>query len=626
MIDICFILIWLFAFYGLGAGFHSLLGLPGKNALPLRPLLGAAFAVPFAIVCYIAGLSASAICILILLLAAGGWILHLFRARKAASRIGLRLLKVRAPLFLLWAGVLLLLIAPRLNGGLQFSVYQANRWDTFSYLDSASGFANYSYSQVRDSGPEAERHLTEARGILYSRPGIMIFYAVCSRLFPSSMWTLSYAFLMVFVFLEMLAITALLVWLFKASVFRSALAGAAFVLGFWGQYSVDINAWSQLTSAPFFALMAASMIRTFNMRSPGIRDLAPVVFTASASVYIYPEAFLVMAFCVGAALTILYVFYRSRRNLAYFTTAAAAVAGLATSILFYKGTLGFAFHQYFGTTSLSVDWWKEYQAFLVGRDGIALGKEVLSIPLREVFSRMPFLALISEAIDILSGFFGFYLITPGPEAGPLSKALVRISLLLLAVGLVVALGPVWKHLRKKEGGRLQALAVLLLLACLGMVVLVLAANRSFWAAGKTVSYASPYFVAILLLPFVLQRRISSPTFVPAVLYLVLCAAFGFYRVHAAALNQGEHYPRPYPVADSEVKTGHDWNLSRFDAALEKCDVVTVDAQNDFYRRFAFLYLRSAGKPYYEAPGKPGAGDLSRGGRACTLTETEVRVD
>lgn len=626
MIDIFFMFAWLFAFYGIGAGIHSLLGLPRKNAMPLRPLLGAAFAIPFTIIVYVAGASALFICVLLLAVSGAGWALYLYRARKSVFSGGLRRWKVLGPLLLLWTGVILLLIAPRLNGGLQFSVYQANRWDTFSYMDSAAGFANYSFSQVRDSGPDAERHLTEARSILYSRPGIMIFYAVCSRLAPASMWTLPYAFLMIFVFLEMLAITALLVWLFNAPVFRSSLVGAAFVLGFWGQYSVDINAWSQLTSAPFFALMAASMIQTFRQKTRRWADLAPVVLSVSAAVYIYPEALLVIAFCTGLALTALYAAYRLKMTRPYFTAAAAAAAGLATGFIFYKGTLGFAFHQYFGTTSLSVDWWKEYQAFLVGRDGIALGKEVLSIPLREVFSRMPFVALISEALDIVSGFFGLYLITPASETVPIVKGLIRLCLAGLVAGLVIALVPAWKHLNKRPDLRLSTLALGLFLGSLGLVVLALAANRSFWAAGKTVSYASPYFVSVLLLPFLLKGKVRMIVAAPAVVYMLLCLGFGIYRVHAAALNQGEHYPRPYPVADSEVKTGHNWDLSRFDAAVRECSVVTVDAKNEFYRRFAFLYLRSMGKPYYEAPGKPGAGDLSARGKSCTLTESAVRVD
>ncbi len=578
-------------FTGIGLLIRPWLRLSLKESRFLTALLGAAFAVPFSNIAYYYGLTTHLIFWILSVLAFCGLVAHFWRVRPRLLR-GFR----KSALFhLMWLASAALLVAPRLAGGSQFAVYQANRWDTFGYLESASSYARYPFAFVEKAGLSdqlADPLLVQGQIQMYVRPAIHMFFGVASHLFPGDAWDLHYTFLTLFVFLSIPAAGFLLSSLFGMRSFAAWIAGACFALGFWGQYALDINAWSQVASAGILVTLTALILRPRSLRLTPRGTALVALFTAGA-VYTYPEAFLVVTACSGAAAAAAALLLRSPRRL--LLPAAGGLAGLALALFFYKGTLQFILTQLLYSKTSAVDWWKVYQAFFLGRDLIDFDPSLLKKGFPEMLSMMPARSILYGISDFVSGIFGLYFSTPTENAARSWKLASRILLSGLCVTLCLA---VFASLRSAYG-RLQrrpaAIAVPLFLAFGAGVVGLLVFRHSYWAAGKALSYFSPFFVAFLAWPIAARQR--KFYFAAAVVYACLSIAAGVSRIAAARHANGIHYSYPYPIVDNDIKTGHDWNLHRFDAAVRDCRVVRIETNDSWFERYVMLYLTAQEKQY-----------------------------
>lgn len=596
MNQILFFSFLIFLFAGIGMSFVWL-RLSARESRLLTLLLGAASAVPFSTIAYIYGLSTNVIFWILCLWAGCGFILKLYSWRPARF---FRRIRKSFVFHAIWIACAAILLAPRLAGGSQFAVYQGNRWDTFGYLESASSYSRYSFDFVEHAtlaDQLADPLLVQGQIQMFVRPSIHMFYGVVSHFLPGEFWDLHYAFLLSFVLLSTFACAFFLSYLFRVKSIYGMIAGAAFSLGFWGQYSLDINAWSQVASTGVLVTLTALLLR-LRMRKLNLRTAILISLFSAGSLYLYPEAFVVVGACSALSAVVSALWLRNPRTL--ILPAVGGTIGVAAGFLFFHGTIQFILTQLLYSKTSAVDWWKIYQAFFLGRDLIDFDPALLQKSAREMFSLLPAKSIFFGISDFVSGLFGFYFVTPTEHAVRIWKFTARLVLsalcIVLSAGFVYSVTHFYKRRRKNsDSTAIPAVAVSVFIPAAACIVLFLVLRQSYWAAGKALSYFSPFFVSLLAWSAFEKTR---PLFYAAsVIFITLHVWAGAGRIPAAAHKSGIHYAYPYPVADPQIKASHNWDFHRFDEDVKSCHVVRIESPEIWFGRYAMLYLTSRQKPF-----------------------------
>jgi hypothetical protein len=198
-----------------------------------------------------------------------------------------------------------------------------------------------------------------------------------------------------------------------------------FSLGFWGQYVLDINAWSQIAFTPLIMVIFGVIILCYS-KSPRIKinfNLMTKTFVFlsvlfAAAFYLYPEGvvfYLPLFFAVsGTCLTIGFV---NKLNCSsVLVVGGSLVLGILTGFLFCNGTIGLVGRQLSFAKLDNVDFWLYFQGFLSGRDAINN-------------------SLFSNGVDFLAGVCGLYFITPLFSYNFVLSFFIRLLILCLIANL-----------------------------------------------------------------------------------------------------------------------------------------------------------------------------------------------
>ena len=170
--------------------------------------------------------------------------------------------------------------------------------------------------------PELVRHGLFKFGqdnLLY-RPQITFLYGALSSFHPAAFLRLHYVLLVYFQFLAFCAVRALAAELLPGRRIIPPLLATALVGGFWGQYILDIDAWSQISCMPLTVLSLLLFIKlaetSGNSGNPhsAFKLITLYMLVWVGLFYLYPEAagFLLPAhaMCWGIALC----FFKLRVN------------------------------------------------------------------------------------------------------------------------------------------------------------------------------------------------------------------------------------------------------------------------------------------------------------------------
>jgi hypothetical protein len=493
----------------------------------------------------------------------------------------------------------LILIGPRFVGGDQFAVFQGNQWDTYGYLESAVLFARSPYSLIStatDALALRNPLYDTGREMLLTRPSASLLYAVFTRVAPGEAYRLYYGYLV-----DCFALT-ILVALFvarnvvpKASTFEIILVALMFPLGFWGQYVLDINAWSQTAAAPLLLLMTALLVHSVVVTDErdslmsGMRLALVIAVVVAGGLYFYPEGLLIhVAAVVPVALGVLTLkFWRARSISVAQVAPLAGLGGIATAVL-YPPLLGFLSSQIHFVSGNMVVWWQFFDAFYRGRDGVAGGP-------------------IEHAIDFAAGLFGMYFATPGPRASAFIAAIMRTGIVITVVGLLAAVGFVAAGRVRPRGepadpgtSRRLFLAWTAALLMLSMPALYFASNGNYWPAGKAVSYATPVFMLLLGLPLAYEFGhgwLRSLRWIVAA-FVVFQAGLGVMRIGAAGRPNGIHYDQPYPAVQAQyLKTLIGWDFGDLERSVTPDMQVLIRRMDLWLDHRLMLFLWSRGIPF-----------------------------
>jgi hypothetical protein len=482
-----------------------------------------------------------------------------------------------------------LLLLPGLLGGEQFVIFRGNYHDSFNYLEAAITYQKLPYYQVSHS------NITDLVRLGFSkfgqdnlryRPEIAILYDGLSLFSPGDFLRLHYTFLVYFCFLALCSVRLLASALLPSQKLTSVLLAGALVGGFWGQYILDIDAWSQIACMPILVLNLLLLLRLIHpidsQKAPAYR--LPVIMLYAVlwigMFYLYPEAavFLVPAhlFCFIIAAG----FFRLRPNWSAAGIVVLSIFGFLAPVL--DNNVAFLKDQAEGSFS-SVTWWTYFQAFLGGNNGLKDGP-------------------LANAVDFIAGILGIYFSTPGPWTNPLVAVAVRFFILAGLAFLLIHLAHDLRSRAKSPDIFIAAYLAVSLLFAVGFCAL-----HQYWTAGKALSYIA-YTLLLLLLTPALRKPSSQGSvasrFAKFSVHALLVLQLGFllYRPIAALQPLGIHFPPPYPaVMDPRLKQTinfADWSCLH---ELQRGDRVSVQIDDPVIQLFVRMLLLSHHVSFYLEP-------------------------
>jgi hypothetical protein len=524
---------------------------------------------------------------------AGALILILILRRGLAAAGGFawhRNMTIRVAALLI---VALLLVLPHMIGGQQFALFQANRYDSLNYLSAALGYATRSYSQLRafDAHAEPVASYAMAKQMLVQRPTVALLYASIYRIFSSDVFGNAYDFCLAAELALYCGFLYLLLLLFPKREKAAHILSVALIVGFFGQYLLDINAWSALFAIPIMIVMVTDFCIGLQPdetdTGSGARNLflflrMPIL--AAGMTYMYPEITPIAAMaCGGAVLAALFIrraearavhFALLRHNIVF------AIVTLAIVGLYWTPTIGFLLQQAKLATSDVVDWQLFFQAYLLGGPD-AVVPATGSAHLAEVLLIIP--------ANFLAGFFGLYFIQPGSKLD--TAHLVWSAGLILAFSILVwaIMSAARRELNRRSADQKPQLFAIVLSAIIltSLVPLALLLRGQSWAAGKGLSMISPFLFLLIVLPLLAGRRKPQ---VSALVWMLVAGhlMFGLFRPLAIAAHSDRHnYAYPYPSAPKE---NVNWDVDSYRKALQNCRLVRIDVDDPFLDRVVEDYL------------------------------------
>ena len=549
-------------------------GLPVAYLLPKRyawraltsPVLGLAVLSVLAPVLYQLGVSVAVFFFLALAAAVMALAWHAPRAYRELRRVERRFVWIVAGG---WLACTSLLLLPRLIGGDQLTVFQGNPWDTFAYLESSISYARESHASIvatTDSMLSQHPFLAIAKAQLSERPSVHLLYAAFTRVAPDLTYRLYYTFLIVWgsqFFL--VAVFALRNVVASASPWSLIAIAGVFPLGFWGQYVLDINAWSQIASAPLLLLLFTLLVHAA-AGDYSLRLAAVAAIVISGALYLYPEGLVIYA---AALFPIVGMFalvrmIRARKVEWRALIPFGALLGIASGAL-YAPILRFLWKQITWSSSARVTWWEFFQIFFQGRDA-------------------SWDTGFAQHADFTAGIFGLYFATPTSDAA--LATLQRGVIVVVASALVTAV--VVMVVRGQSAVRAWAAATAVMLVPAGY----LWHQANYWPAGKVLSYAAPVLLLLLCMTITRVRWLAGA-------FIAFHLATGVVRVIEARAPDGIHYEHPYPAIayPPTNKTDIAWNMRGLEAHLKPSTKVLVQPTYRWLEQALVVFLYSRRIPY-----------------------------
>jgi hypothetical protein len=474
-----------------------------------------------------------------------------------------------------------LAILPGILGGGQFVIFRGNHWDSFNYLEAAITYQGLSYAQVDHlNAAELVSHGLFQFGhknLLY-RPEITFLYGMLSSFHLEAFLRLHYFLLVYFQFLAFCAVRALATELLPGRRIMPFLFAGAVVGGFWGQYILDMDAWSQSSCMPLIVLSLLLLIKLAQAagpieRSPGTLNLLVLyALTWVGMFYLYPEAAIFVLPAHALCWIVAICFFNMRVSWLSVGLTAISAAGLLLPVTYSN-----LIPEVLAIKSIDLHkptLWTYTQAFLFGHGGINSD-------------------LFSKGADLIAGALGIYFVTPGSGTEPLMALVIRALVVLGAGALVLRLA--------SQARSLFSPSWLLLTVHVGVSLLLILAFcllRDYWFAGKALSYIA-YLLLLLLIASPYRTIASDQNFLDriaidvATVFLFLQLAFFFYRPVASRSAFGIHYSAPYPaIQDPNLKKTinfADWSFLRH---VERTDKIRVRVEDPWSQLFARILLRT----------------------------------
>jgi len=564
-------------------------------------------------------------------------------------------------------GIFLLLALPAWIGGEQYYVFRGNHWDNFNYIDQALTIWDNPYPIYQHALANnffAKDVLVHGLTFMNARPVVGLVFAT---LLPNGLGNIH--------LLAFLYVTALWALVFPAACFAwrrvieayelstsnlLLLVGPpfAYVVGFWGQYIFDTNAWSQIASMPLLLAFVFGYIRLLQkLADPLAYEGKPIMseyvmtgLLGAGAFLFYPENTLIQAAFLLVA-TILW--YAVIRKIPRFTTVVSlAVFSIAvlliSSIPYWNGTVGFVIGQIKFGMGHGPNWWDFFDRYWFGLHSNALFSQIASAVVsdsnwRECFSNywhgvhVPLVVgSISTFANLILASVGMFFVTPDYSMQFwLRNGWIGITVVLAA--LIVYTLSVSLFVRFRENQTSVFLKAFFLSGVLFLLYLL--QKHALWSFGKGLSYLSPYLFLVLCLGLIETSRKTKITSLwssifgdilirwVVIIFLISQIVFGMIRLYSARDPNGIGYDNAtYPsIQDPKMKIAYSWNMNP--QVYKHCKGVSLLANKDidpFYMAYVKQKLVYLKVPYFSLlPITASAGASEAGFQQSIVTDCDA---
>jgi hypothetical protein len=583
VLDVCFFLFLILLFYGAGRAFLDLIGWR-SDLLPFTLPSSVGITILTVAVTWFYQLGGS-LELFFWITSIGVGVFSIWRLARVPVRRFTPTGRVECLLVLSFAVLILL---PALIGGIQLSIFRGNHHDAFNYLESAITYREQPFATVTHWSPLdfiAQGLFPYARDNLAYRPEITFLYGALSSFDPAGFLRLHYVLLLYFQFLSFCGTWALASELLTGRRIISILLAAGIVGGFWGQYVLDLDAWSQ---SAFMPLAVCGLILLIKLAQNGTSFGRPpqaakleLVYTVVwlGLFYLYPEgacfALPGHAACLIAGSLLFRVLIPWRRFLMWgLAFCLGMVPVFWSNVLTLRDQTGYAF--------TSFDWWTYYDAFLKGNGGST--------------------DLFSNAADFVAGILGLYFVTPTSYIWPLVATLIRVLILAGSISIC------WLPASRVRSLPKSVVSVATYVGTSSVLVVGFCALGKYWTAGKGLSFYVYALLLLLIVPSVSRpawRRgiIARVGAVSGYLFLGLQLLFLIYRPVAAREPFGIIYHSPYPaIQDPQLKENvnfADWSFLESLTPTER--QITLQIDDLWIQCFVRMLLLSHNIPFCIEP-------------------------
>jgi hypothetical protein len=477
--------------------------------------------------------------------------------------------------------ILAMMVLPGVLGGAQFCFFQGNHYDTYNYMEAAATMARFDISFLSKSTLTQiaqNSGLPFVKEYLTLRPSVGIIYGCFQFFNTKSFLELNYFYLLYPIFLTggLLGVVVKKIYS-TASLLFSYIVGFTFACGFWGQYILDINAWSQIYWTPLEILGIYLWIVIISELSEGAypcyKLLVINAFVLAAAFYIYPEGF---AFLLPPVV-IATVYFNNGIHIGKLIYNIFIIICIVLFLVIpvWKCNVNYMFIQLFQVAANPNTWWHYFQATLFGRDG-----------LNDSF--------IINIIDGLAGVFGLYFITPSASSSVVISLLFRTAILIWVAGLITG---IVLYLKSSDVSRLYKFLHIFFL--IGFIqCLFLCYKIQYWSAGKGLTYFIPWLVMLITIPIVFINKFKLRYIYPyacLIAFIISQYGFGFARIISVGKsNNGIHFDPPYPSIQDEgqIKQVFDFSDHSFMDIINNKDTVLIDIPNKWLEHYLELIFVS----------------------------------
>ena len=488
---------------------------------------------------------------------------------------------------------LCILTLPGFIGSTQFDFFRGNHYDAYNYLEMASTYAHFTHHQVLSLSTEA---LTSQHGFytasfyIHDRPLVSILYAVFQYFNPVYFTQLHYYFHIYSLFLTG-GLLATFLQRITPSLNKSLsyLISFGFVIGFWGQYILDLDAWSQIVWTPVELLLIYTWIEySFKIKcstesqSTDIKFICFFTILCVASFCLYNEGFLFF----GVPLFLVTAFSFNRVSATSYIKSIVLIIICTFVISSFFIDLSYVFNRINSASSHQstspVEWWRYYDSYIFGNRGV-------------------FAPNIFTLINEISSGLGFYFITPGNITSTKLSVILEI---LLGCGIIIIFFSVYLKFKSSNISSFYRIAFVITAAGLTQCA-ILVYNHQYWGAGKCISYIAVFVYLILTSSLLVSINIKllSRTLLTVTLILFISTQiyFSIYRIYRVSTqSSGIHYNSPYPAIQDAglMKKIFSFNDLTFLDVIKPTDEVGLFIEDPWIEHYIQMVLISHSIPYH----------------------------
>ena len=584
MLDVLLPLTFLLLSWGIGQALYKYLLKSAHVSHFLAPILGTSVLIIISSYLYQLGLQTFQIGLVIYVFSAIALskLLYSTRSKFSTSIFSVLLLKNYRVVVILVTGYLLLVL-PAIVGGVNFKIFQGNHWDSLSYMGITQSITLHTFSELTSDPNIALRDpvATLATSSMRARPNVEILLASLLAPFKLSILDYSYSFALYLTLVLGCAMWAFFIYFKpKTAVTRSIMTIfliVCFLAGFWGQYFIDINAWSAAVAIPL-------MFGVFIAQSEWLvkvdlkRGIVLATFLAS-SILVYPESFLFFSPLIF--LFSIFTWWRREVKILRSLCWTILLYCLVFSFLLISkyNPLKFGFSQLkFGSGDASAPWGPYFQAYLGGDQGLSYSSG------------------INFVRTIPSGLMGVYFLSPTELAVNNPRHILAFMVNCLVVFLFVLL-----LVKLVKFARTSPVGAMTLFGMSFVPILILVST--LWTAGKAINYIIPFAFITTLVAITSKNSGSRSTkFLTSTLLItwgISQIGFAVMRIQTVDHDYSPHSFPPYvSVQNANLKTQQNWI---FPVMKERsgCTVIELNINDPFQRYYAQMRLNESRIDWYD---------------------------